>query len=721
MVSRKPVVVIFLAVIIAAIGAFAFAAERSSHVTPIQRSVPVVAPIQRSAPAVAPVSVSPKVTVTFPMAGVSWKAGSNQTIAWSYAGNIGPSVSIYVLRGRTTVYTLSNAAPLNNTGKGTFNWTIPKDAIAGKDYSIVIASNMNPNIKGVSGIFSLSEGVAKISTAGGIGVAKEAKTDIKLTALITVSQPSGSDGWAPGTSHLINWDKKSGDKTGNVNIDLLKGNSIYRNIAKNVPLGNLKYNWLIPADLPLDQQYRIQIVKTTDSNVQGTSDFFSVVNPGIEILTPHSNEKWPSGEAHELKWRVTGIPADPKTMVTVDRTSWDWPGQDVYDLATDVPMTTESYQLKLTTPPGGGSAVYMIRVMIVDPATKKQYKSTIENIYIQAPFIEITNLAELTAASWIPGNTYKVSWKIRGNGYPGDITYAISDETGKNIFVSSTQLGGTIGTYEWTVKAFAKKMKFSITPSEKRVSGTSFVFNVDTGKYPLLSPALTAPPAPSISATLIDYKQHVALQWKDNSGNEKEFIVERKNLGGKGRATYAEIGRVPANATSYQDKSATVAGPYRYRVKAINDNGSSNSNEVDITTLPAASPVDLVPVNPNPSKGPAGYCPAVAYTGDVDITINNLGPVASGTTNALLMVWNKQSAGYYEELKTVIPILQKGGSFVWHAHAAKCLEGDGPECEFNLMINYNPKEVLESDMSTNDIYFTCKKPVKIKNMAPVVK
>jgi hypothetical protein len=600
MVPRKPIVVIFLAVIIAAIGAFTFAAERSSKgIT-----------LQRSAPAAVPVSVSPKISVTSPTAGGNWQAGSSQTVAWNYSGDVGSSVTIRLLKGMATVYTLGSAVS-NSSGKGTLTWTVPKDAAAGTDYSIVVASNSNPNVKGSSGFFSLTKAPAQLNTAA------------KL----------------------------------------------------NLP-------------------------------------------PGIEILTPQSGDKWPSGETHELKWRVTGIPVDPKTMVKVRRTSWDWP--EIYDQWTDVPMS-QSFQLKLTTPPGQKAAEYRINVSIVDPATNQKYESTVDGIYIGSPYIQVTNLAELTAAPLVSGKTYKINWKVRGTGYTGGVTFAITDTTGANTYISSTLNVGNAGTYEWTAKAFASKMKFNITPQQPKVEGTSFVFEIEAGKYPTLSPALTAPSAPSLSATLIDYKQHVDLQWKDNSGNEKEFVIERKSLGGKGRAIYAEVGCVPVNATSYQDKSVTAAGSYRYRVKAVNDNGSSTSNEVDITTLPAAPPVDLVPVNPNPSKGPAGYCPAVAYTGDVDITIKNLGPVASGTTNALLMVWNKQSAGYSETLKTAIPVLQKGGSFVWHAHAAKCLEGEGPECEFNLMINYNPKEVLESDMSTNDIYFTCKGPMKVKNMAPGMK
>lgn len=621
MVPRKLMAGIVLSVLVLTIGAVGFAAQRSSGSMPGQRS----------APAFTPSAVSPQITVTSPMAGGSWAAGSSQTVAWTYSSNSGPSVSILMMKGVAVVYTLSGGVPLDGSGKGTFTWTVPKDAIAGTNYSIVINSNGNPSIKGASGFFSLTAGKAQLLIPGDIGDKKYVRTDIKR-------------------------------------------------VDSKQPIPNIS----------------------------------SIGQPGIEILTPHSGDKWPSGETHELKWRVTGIPADPKTMVQVRKTSWDWP--DLYDTVTKVPMT-ESHPLKLTTPPGQNGAEYIITASIVDPATNKKYESTIDGIVIGQPFIEIVNLGVLTAAPWTPGKLYKIVWKERGVGYTGDVTFAITDPTGSSVYQSSTLTIGNAGTYEWTAKAYAKKMKFSITPKEPRVLGASFVFEVDTGKYPVLSPALTPPAAPSLSAGLIDYKEHVALQWKDNSGNEKEFVVERKHLSG-GKGAYGEIGRVPMNATSYQDKAIPVAGSYWYRVRAVNDNGAAASNEVNITTLAPAPPVDLVPVNPQPAKGPAGFCPPMGFNGDIDITIRNLGPVASSTTNALLMVSNKQATGYFEQVKTVVPALQKGESFVWHAHAAKCLEGKGPECEFNLMINYNPKEVLESDMSTNDIYFTCKGPLKKMNLAP---
>ena len=110
MVSLKSIAVIVLSIIFVAIGAVGFAAERSSQSVPIQRSTPTFTPS----------AATPKITVTSPMAGVSWQAGTGQTVAWDYAENIGPSVNIRMLKGTAIIYTLSGSVAAGVAGKGNF-------------------------------------------------------------------------------------------------------------------------------------------------------------------------------------------------------------------------------------------------------------------------------------------------------------------------------------------------------------------------------------------------------------------------------------------------------------------------------------------------------------------------------------------------------------------------------------------------------------------------
>jgi hypothetical protein len=72
----------------------------------------------------------------------------------------------------------------------------------------------------------------------------------------------------------------------------------------------------------------------------------------------------------------------------------------------------------------------------------------------------------------------------------------------------------------------------------------------------------------------------VTLSWQDNSsgaGQEDTFRIERKT-GTAG--TWAEIGSVGANVTTYVDSTAAANTQYFYRVRARNFAGDSGySNE----------------------------------------------------------------------------------------------------------------------------------------------
>ena len=103
----------------------------------------------------------------------------------------------------------------------------------------------------------------------------------------------------------------------------------------------------------------------------------------------------------------------------------------------------------------------------------------------------------------------------------------------------------------------------------------------------------TAPAAPSgLTATAISTTQ-INLSWTDNASNETGFKIERKTGAG---GTYAQIGTVGANLTTYNDTGLTDGTTYFYRVRATNAVGdSAYSSETSATTLvaPPAAPNGL--------------------------------------------------------------------------------------------------------------------------------
>ncbi len=69
------------------------------------------------------------------------------------------------------------------------------------------------------------------------------------------------------------------------------------------------------------------------------------------------------------------------------------------------------------------------------------------------------------------------------------------------------------------------------------------------------------------------------LTWTDNSDNEEEFMIMRK----EGAAAYVELGRVAFNTTAYHDEPLTTGTTYTYMVMSLNEAGQGESNEVMYT------------------------------------------------------------------------------------------------------------------------------------------
>jgi hypothetical protein len=83
------------------------------------------------------------------------------------------------------------------------------------------------------------------------------------------------------------------------------------------------------------------------------------------------------------------------------------------------------------------------------------------------------------------------------------------------------------------------------------------------------------PPPPNVPTNLVATalgSERIDLAWTDNADNEAEFRLERSPDGG---ATWTEIARLPANATSYADLGLVQGTAYSYRVQAVNAGGTS--------------------------------------------------------------------------------------------------------------------------------------------------
>jgi len=98
------------------------------------------------------------------------------------------------------------------------------------------------------------------------------------------------------------------------------------------------------------------------------------------------------------------------------------------------------------------------------------------------------------------------------------------------------------------------------------------------------TPGGVVPAAPANLVAAAVASNHVRLAWQDKSDNEQGFIIQRvRQVDATG---FAEIARVGANSTSYDDRTVAPKNAYNYRVAAYNTTGNSDFSNVSTVTTP---------------------------------------------------------------------------------------------------------------------------------------
>ena len=141
----------------------------------------------------------------------------------------------------------------------------------------------------------------------------------------------------------------------------------------------------------------------------------------------------------------------------------------------------------------------------------------------------------------------------------------------------------SLGTYKVVVRWPAS----GTTSTIENVSPAQTINVIEGGALP------TPPETPSaLTATAISQSQ-INLTWRDNSGNENCFKIERGTDG----VNFGQIATVGRNLTAYSDNPLIPGTTYYYRVRAYNIGGdSAYSNISRAMTLPSNRPPVLDPI-----------------------------------------------------------------------------------------------------------------------------
>ena len=234
------------------------------------------------------ISYGMTLTVVSPNGGETWHLGSGPTIQWNYAGDIGPMVTIEVIKGDTVIKTISGY-PIGSGGTGSLSLTVPSITPLGADYKVRIKSTSLP------------------------GLTDTSNAPFTISSPITVVAPNGGETWVQGTPQTIRWNYV-GTPGSTVNIEALKGTSVLT-IIPNIPIGLGSFPLTVPYNSPPGSDYRIRVSSTSDSALTDTSNAPFTIKSAITVTSPNGGENWKPGSTHPLTWTYTG---NPGAMVKIE-------------------------------------------------------------------------------------------------------------------------------------------------------------------------------------------------------------------------------------------------------------------------------------------------------------------------------------------------------------------------------------------------------------------
>ncbi len=244
------------------------------------------------------------VTVTSPNGGEKWEQGRTFDVLWN--DNIDGNVKIELLKG--TAVDRELAASEASDGKWT--WNIPTDFPTAADYKIRVTSIDNNSI--VDESFE--------------AFAIEPKSTLTLTA------PNGGETVEKGAEVEVTW---TDNLSGNVNIDLCKDSSMYRNIVLNTESDG-SYKWKVSDVLAAAADYTVRITAVGKEwlFVESAAPF-SIKNPVVSTFPWVVNfDHWEEGAGvlgnyweqvegeDDLNWTVLSGPTPSGTTgPNADRTT----------------------------------------------------------------------------------------------------------------------------------------------------------------------------------------------------------------------------------------------------------------------------------------------------------------------------------------------------------------------------------------------------------------
>ena len=231
-----------------------------------------------------------------------------------------------------------------------------------------------------------------------------------------------------------------------------------------------------------------------------------------------------------------------------------------------------------------GSTTYHHRVRAFDGPNLSAYSNVASATTLPVPAAP-TNLS----ATAVSSSRIDLAWTDNAASETG---YKVERSTNGTTFTLLATLGPNATAYSNVNLAASTQFWYRVLATDGyNDSAPSNVATATTQPPPTAPANLTAT---AVSSSRID------VAWADTSGNEQGFKVERSADG----VTFAQVGVVGANVTSFSSTGLQAGTTYAHRVRAYDGpNTSPYSNVASTATLPAPpAPTGLVATPVSPSR-----------------------------------------------------------------------------------------------------------------------
>lgn len=472
----------------------------------------------------------PSITLTSPVGGESWDAGSQYYITWNSNGI--NNVRIEYTTDNEATWNVINA---NTTNYGYYYWTVPT-GINSTTCKVKVTSVLASSVTAKSpSVFSIQQ----------------------PTASIALSAPNGGENFYVGSSYYISWTTNA---IANVKIEYsINGGTSWLPVSLSFQASNGFYYWNIPATPSQNCKVKISdVLNPAMFDISDAEFSISVAVPSLTVTSPNGGEIWYTNSYRNITWNVNNVPA-VDLFVSIDN------GATWTTLATNL---TQNYYYWYV--PNTPSIDCKVKVSSAGPAPIVDLSDSNFVIATPPPNTNAITTDSISPAAFCKLDTIKVYYTASGVYNSGNtFTAQISDSTGSFTYpkVIGSVAGTTSGYVTAVVPAYianGNQFRIRVVSDDLPATGS------DKGPYTLDSPQFNFT-ANDVNKYLPDglvnftYSGVTAASYLWSFGDGTTSTITSPSH------TYSQIGykTVSLTTTNVNGCALTITKPFYIRVERL--------------------------------------------------------------------------------------------------------------------------------------------------------